>query len=202
MDVDLFEEMASDENRLVLDTRDAPDFVESHIPNSISMDLDNMGLYAGWVLSTEKEYLFALASPMDLEEAAGLLYRVGIDTAVGYLNGGFKRWKSAGKETTRLPVYSLEKIQSGKSSGDLQLLDVRQNHETIGDSIEDSTKVPLTRLSSNLGEVEKKTPVAAICPGGIRSTTGASILQHAGFKLAGISEVGLKEWKRRGLSTS
>ena len=166
------------------------------------MDLDNMGLYAGWVLSTENDYLFALGSTLDLDEAAGMLYRVGIDTARGYLNGGFQSWKEAGKRTASLPVYSAEKVQAELSSGDLQLLDVRQPHETQGDSIQGSTFSPLTSIFTGVSSMNPDVPIAAICPSGIRSTTGASILQHAGYKLAGITDIGLKEWKRRGLQTS
>jgi hydroxyacylglutathione hydrolase len=198
LNLDSFEKKAADENIMILDTRDASRFVTEHIPQSISMELDSMGLYAGWVLSPENEYLFALDSTEDLDEAAGMLYRVGVDTARGFLNGGFQAWKDAGKKTVSLPVYSTEKVQSGLSSGDLQLLDVRQPHETHGDSIQGSKFSPLTSIFTDMSKMNSDVPIAAICPSGIRSTTGASILQHAGFKLAGITEIGLKEWKRKG----
>ncbi len=198
LDVDTFEKMSKDNQTVVLDTRLADEFVREHIPLSISLDIENMGLFAGWVLSTEHRYLLSLDTPMDLEEAAGMLYRVGIDSAIGYLNGGFTSWKSAGKKVESLPTYNLDRIRSGLSTGEMSLVDVRQPHETIGDSIDGSLFSPLTEIE-DIQLTDQEQPIAAICPGGIRSTTAASIMRRHGFKLAGISEIGLKEWKSRGI---
>ncbi|MFW9979846.1 MAG: rhodanese-like domain-containing protein [Candidatus Thorarchaeota archaeon] len=198
LDLSTFEHLADDSNSMILDTRPASDFARNHIPKSISMDLDNMGLFAGWILYPEYQYLFALNSPMDLEEAAGALYRVGIDSMYGYLNGGFAAWQASGKRTETLPMYSVDSIISGLSNGTFQLVDVRQPHETTSYGIEGSSFIPLTTMNE-LGMLNPSLPTATICPAGVRSATGASIMKHAGIKLAGISEYGLKEWKLRGL---
>ncbi len=202
LNTEAFAERIESEDSVVIDTRLAHKFVSEHIPDSISMDIDNMGLYVGWVLSPDDSHLLVLDSPMDLDEAVGMLYRVGIDCVVGYLNGGFEAWKSTGKPVGSVPVYDIQSVQIGLNDGSIRLVDVRQPHETIGDRIENSTNLPLSDMLMEIDDLDPDLPIATICPAGVRSTTAASILQREGFEQAGISEIGLKEWKLQGLPTS
>lgn len=198
IDVPKLEEFLQDEEIIILDTRSAEEYVREFIPGSISLDLEHMGLFAGWVLSATNSFIFTLASPTDLHEAVGMLYRVGLDNVIGYLNGGFESWKDAGKFTDFLPVYKLEDIKSQLSSGTLQLIDVRQPHEIADNYIENSIVAPLTTISDDLTHLSSDTPIVTICPVSVRSTTGASIMKREGLKNVGVPDTGLNEWKKRG----
>ncbi|MFW9850196.1 MAG: rhodanese-like domain-containing protein [Candidatus Thorarchaeota archaeon] len=198
-DVDELESFIDEPNTDLLDTRPAYDFVKSHIPRSISLDLGHMGLFAGWVLEEQKRFAFLLNSSSDFEEACGMLYRVGLDNVVGALKGSIDDWSNAGKTLDSLPVYAFEDIRS--QTTDIQIFDVRQTHETEGDYIKLSINTPLTSLTEGVHEHNKNSKIATICPAGVRSTTGSSILRRQGFMKAGVTEEGLNGWKQRGYPT-
>ncbi len=194
-DIDELESFIYEPDTNLLDTRQVNDFVISHIPRSISLDIRHMGLFAGWVLDEQNRFAFLLNSSNDFEEACGMLYRVGLDSVVGVLKGSIDDWKKAGKALESLPVYTFEDIRSQNT--DIQIFDVRQSHETEGNYIKLSTFIPLTSLTEGIQEHNKDSKIATICPHGIRATTAASILRQQGFMKAGITEEGLDGWKQR-----
>jgi hydroxyacylglutathione hydrolase len=201
-DVDGLDSISNEPDVELLDTRLAPEFVKSHIPGSISLDIENMGLYAGWVLEEKTRFVFILGAPDEIDEASGMLYRVGLDNVVGALNGSLDDWKKVGKLVDSLPVYPLKEIRENLVNGQIQLVDVRQPHEAEVSHIEYSNFVPLTTIAEDMYKFEKDAKVAAICPVGVRSTTGASLMRRKGFKNAGITEEGLKVWKQKGYPIS
>ncbi|MDF1539799.1 MAG: rhodanese-like domain-containing protein [Candidatus Thorarchaeota archaeon] len=198
IDVSILEDLMQDEENIVVDTRLAGQFVDGHIPRSISLDFKHMGLFAGWVLFPSNSFILLLTSPTDIDEAAGMLYRVGLDTVIGHLNGGFESWKAAGKSIDSLPIFKLEDIKSQLSYGTLEVIDVRQPHEAENDYIENSIYSPLTTIGEDMTKFPPEKPLVAICPAGFRSTTGASIMKRGGLANAGVSDNGLMEWKKRG----
>ncbi len=76
------------------------------------------------------------------------------------------------------------------------LVDVRQPEEYALAKIAGSTLIPLPELMSRVGEVEPEdgTSIVVYCHHGVRSVTGAAILERAGnasvFSLAG----GIDAW--------
>ena len=74
----------------VLDTRDAAQFASGHLRGSINIGL--VGQYATWagtVLDPEKPIVI-VADPGQESESALRLGRIGLDSVVGYLEGGFR----------------------------------------------------------------------------------------------------------------
>lgn len=196
--INAFEETASSDNCVILDTRPATSFAQEHIPGSISLDMNRLGLSAGWVLSKENQFLFILESLVYLQEACGMLYRVGLDSIVGYLGGGYATWKNSGKKSNSLPIYRLEEISKGLSDKSLQLVDVRQPHETEVNYIAGSLFAPLSMINENIPSLDKNIPIVTICQAGVRSTTAASILKRVGFSEVGVTESGMDDWMARG----
>ncbi len=196
------EEILEEDSMIVVDTRESELFIHSHLPNSISLSLSSIGLIAGWVLDSEQKYAFVLDTHSQLDEAVASLYRIGIDSVEGYLGIGFHGWKDHDKITQSLKMYELDEIKSGITNETIQLVDVRQPHETEIEHVENSVFVPLTTIQEDMSKISKEKPVATICPSGVRSTTGASILKHNGFEDVGVLIDGLKEWKKRGYPTT
>ncbi len=198
MNVDDFEQAMQDDKNVILDTRSASEFVKGHIPHSISLPLRHMGLFAGWVLEDDKNFFFALGVKADLDNARGMLLRVGLDSVVGYLKEGISSWFEAGKSIKSFRTYSIQELRTQVDGNLLKILDVRQPHETEKEIIEGSLLAPLTSIAEDIEKVDPKTPIATMCPAGFRATTGASILAKAGFENVGVPLAGLKGWQEAG----
>jgi hydroxyacylglutathione hydrolase len=186
------EELVEKKKQTIVDTRPSHDFIRIHIPGTISLSLSSIGLLAGWALKPNDTHSLVLESPDDLSKARNYLVRIGFDRILGYLLGGIDAWISSERSTGSLKKYE---------SGDLRkltMVDVREPHEFEEGRIEGSKSFPLTSIrDADVSKLSKK-KVGTICPSGIRSTTGASILEMKGVESVGVYTGGLKLWKSEG----
>lgn len=107
-----FEVAAGELEALVLDTRDAENFAEGHIPGSINIGLD--GNFAPWVgeLIPDLETPILLVTEIGREEEAiTRLSRVGYDNTRGYLKNGLGSWKRAGLATEKINRITAEELK-------------------------------------------------------------------------------------------
>lgn len=185
-------ELLEDDKHTVVDTRASKEFIKTHIPRTIGLSLSSIGLLAGWVLRPDEKHSFLIDSPSDLSAAKSYLIRIGFDDILGYLLGGIDAWKASERPTDSLSDYGSEDL------GGLTLVDVREPHEFEKERIEGSISIPLTAIrSKDVSELSHKR-VATVCPSGVRSTTGASILKMKGVASVGVYTSGLKSWKAEG----
>ena len=91
-----------------------------------------------------------------------------------------------------LPTELNEKLEH------FQLLDVREADEWRAGRIDGSLHIPLARLPSRVGELDRTKPVAAICRSGRRSGEAAVWLRGRGFEVVNLAG-GLTAWLRSGL---
>jgi rhodanese-related sulfurtransferase len=85
------------------------------------------------------------------------------------------------------------KIEAGET---VYLLDVRQPNEHEYASIEPCVLIPLGELAGRMEEVEppEGAMVVVYCHHGVRSLSGAAILQQAGFKNVASLSGGIEAW--------
>ena len=202
LSVERLAELLQNEDHIVVDTRSPAEFLASHIPGTISLSLSNMGLLAGWVLDPNQSHSFVLENDQSLSEAHAYLVRVGIDTVVGYLSGGFGSWRDSGRGTSSIRTFSVEDVRSGVSEGKLTVLDIREPHEYSKEHIEGSVSVPLTSVRSGGIPSLPGRPVVTVCPSGFRSTSAGSVLRLRGIQDIGVMIDGLKSWKSQGYDLS
>jgi rhodanese-related sulfurtransferase len=179
-----FRLMVEREDTIVLDTRDYDSFGGQHISGSYHIDLaSNFATFAGWLLPQDKDILLVAYDVEKAQEAVTQLRRVGLDRAIGYLNGNMFRWAMAGFPTGHIGQLSVEELH-GMSTGDheMTLVDVRTPREYDDLHIEGSVNVPLPDLRIRYAELDPDTPTVMICGGGQRSSMGASILKQRGFR--------------------
>lgn len=62
-----------------------------------------------------------------------------------------------------------------------QIIDVRTPQEYKGGHIKKSVNIPLDKLNGQLKKISKNKPVITCCASGMRSSSGKSILQKAGY---------------------
>lgn len=179
---DEFEALANHESALVLDVRPESDFIKSHIPNSIFIGLN--GQFAPWVgaLITDIKQPIVLVVPEgQSSEAVTRLSRVGYDNTLGYLDGGLKAWKKAGKDTDTLESITAEMFADRAKSDPINILDVRRDSEYQSSHIEDAQHLSLDFINEKMNDLSKDKTYYVHCAGGYRSVIAISILKARGY---------------------
>lgn len=180
---DAFEAAANETGALMLDTRKAADFHKGFIPNSINIGID--GQFAPWVgalIPDVKQQILIITDPGREEEVVTRLARVGYDFVIGYLNGGFDAWKSAGKEVDTIDRISADEFASRFKSGQVTVIDVRKPGEFASEHVDKAKSLPLDFINDNLSGFPKDQHFYVHCAGGYRSMIAASILKSRGWE--------------------
>lgn len=180
-----FEEIVEGEEALMLDTRNRDDFAQEHIPNSIFIGID--GSFAPWVgaLITDLQQPIVLITPEGREEeVVTRLARVGYDNTLGYLHGGIKAWKAAGKETDHINRITVDELAEEMKTDQLkgEILDVRKPTEFLAQQVVGANNFPLDYINSNMDRLDRDGTYYLHCAGGYRSLIAASILQARGYR--------------------
>ncbi|QZO82636.1 MBL fold metallo-hydrolase [Riemerella anatipestifer] len=176
-----FETVAENTGALILDTRNAADFHQGFVPNSINIGLK--GSFAPWVgamIVDVKQPLLLVCEEGSVEEAITRLARVGFDNVVGYLKGGFESWKNSGKEIDTIKRISAEAF-ANEYHKDTKVVDVRNIGEYSAEHIEDALSRPLMEINDWAKELGD-THFYIHCAGGYRSMIASSILNSRGIR--------------------
>lgn len=184
LSVDLFVELASERNTLILDVRTQQEFVKSHIPGSMFIGLN--GGFAPWVgalITDIKQPILLVVPEGKSEEAVTRLARVGYDNALGYLEGGIEAWIQAGQKTAQIESISASDFESKIQSNALNILDVRKNGEyaSMHLQLDGVQHFALDYINSQMDAVDPNITYHIHCAGGYRSVIAASILKARGF---------------------
>ena len=106
-----FEDTANQTGAIMLDTRDPQVFAKGFIPNSINIGLN--GQFAPWVgalITDLQQPILLITDQGKEEETITRLTRVGYDSTIGYLAGGFENWTTANKEIDTIESISAENL--------------------------------------------------------------------------------------------
>jgi hydroxyacylglutathione hydrolase len=176
-----FELIANETEALVLDTRNAEDFKNGFIPNSINIGLE--GSFAQWVgemISDINQKILLITYDNKAEEAITRLSRVGYDGVIGYLDGGFNTWINANK-----PIETIERENADtlaiQYSQKPMIIDVRKKSEFDSEHIVGAINIPLNQINQHLAVIPKNQHFFLHCAGGYRSMIAASILKQRGW---------------------
>jgi len=161
-----------DKSIIIVDTRPAEQFKDSHLPNSINIMAD--GKFESWLGSiiTPGEPFYLAAENQEVLKS--LIERL---TKVGY--------ESFVKEAF---ILSKGSLQSEKINLDLfkshpenyTIVDVRNDKELKEKKIFNSAiNIPLPELRDRIAEVPNDKPIVVHCAGGYRSAAGSSIIKGA-----------------------
>lgn len=184
LSVDLFEELAENNNTLILDVRTQQEFVKNHIPGSIFIGLN--GGFAPWVGALIKDItqpILLVVPEGKSEEAVTRLARVGYDNTIGYLDGGIESWINAGKKIDQITSITANEFEQHTKNETVNVLDVRKDGEyqsmhLRGDNIQ---HFALDYINKQLDLISSDKKYYIHCAGGYRSVIAASILKANGF---------------------
>lgn len=182
LSVKAFEAAANTTEAIIIDVRHQSEFVKGHIPRSIFIGID--ADFAPWVgaLIVDVNQPILLVSPEDrIEEVVTRLSRVGFDNVLGYLDGSFEAWKTAGMEYDTISSISAEEFEKRFPENKSLVYDVRREGEYNSEHIESAKNTPLDYLNNHLSEFPKDKIFYLHCAGGYRSVIAASILKSRGI---------------------
>ncbi len=176
-----FELLANETGALVLDTRAPEVFAKGFIPNSINIGLEgNFAMWVGEMIPDIKQQILLVTDEGKEEEAIIRLSRVGYDNSIGYLEGGFKSWKEAGKETDAVERLTATDVEAMYSDEPI-IIDVRRKSEFDSEHVVNAINIPLNEINQHLSEIPKEKQFVMHCAGGYRSMIAASILKSRGY---------------------
>jgi hydroxyacylglutathione hydrolase len=176
-----FELEAGAKSALVLDTRNAEEFSKGFVPNSINIGL--IGSFAPWVgelITDIKQPILIIAAEGMEEETIMRLSRVGYDNTIGYLEGGFAAWKSAGKPMDTVNRITPEQFEK-QWHKDAVVYDIRKDGEYAAEHIDEAFHRPLANINSWFSSIDKTKVFTMYCGSGYRSMIAASILKARGY---------------------
>lgn len=183
----------------VLDVRPVGCFAAAHVPGALSIELADIGQWAGWLLEPEEPFLLVTESA-DVAEAVRQLVRIGFEEIIGSLaGGGVTGWTTSGMPTASFRSLSARALQEELSApqGDSRplVLDVRTAQELEATKpIDGALHIPLRDMPRRINEVPPDHPIVTVCGSGVRSTTAASLLERAGYRDLAVLSGGMGAW--------
>ncbi len=179
-----FKKAARKKNTLVLDIRSYEAFGGQHVPGAYHIDFGgNFATFAGWILPPDRNILLVADSLTEAREAGIALKRVGLDKAIGSLDGGMFAWAKEGFPMNHVSQLSSDELNRVMAKGkELSLIDVRAAGEFQVRHIEGAVNIPAPDMRSRRDTLKKSKPIALICSTGHRSSLAAALLKQKGFE--------------------
>ncbi len=200
---DAFETAANETGAVMLDIRHQDQFANGHIPGSIFIGLD--GSFAPWVgdlIRDVKQPILLIGDENRIEEAITRLSRVGFDNTLGYLDGGFEKWRNEGKEIDTVKSISASEFKTKMNETEVPVFDVRKPGEFQSEHVQNAHHTSLSEINDHLAEYPEDKDFYVHCAGGYRSMIAASILKSRGIHNLVDIKGGFKAIKEEGVKTS
>jgi len=181
LETDEFDKLVNRGDASVIDTREPGAFAGSHIPGSLSIWLDGMSFFPGWVLADGEAIALVNERPTDARVACTYLSRLGFDNVAGYLCRGIKDWRDRGRPFEHLKTCSVPQLKKAVDAGTVNVLDVRQDTEWKRGHIKGAKNIFVGYLKEQFADVPLDKPLAVHCSWGGRASLAASIIINLGY---------------------
>lgn len=169
-----------DEGAVLLDTRDTDEVKKGYAQKAICISLG--GSYAIWAGALIKPgtKIVLITAPGKEKESISRLARVGYDTVVGYLEGGFDTWVKEGGAVEEYRVITAEELKN-KLAEKPHILDIRNKLEWEEGIIEGAQLINMNEMNTRYTELPKDGPVYVHCKLGGRSFVTYTLLRSLGI---------------------
>lgn len=189
MGPEAFEDAASMQDQVVLDTRHLLAFGGGHVPGALNIGArGHFAIQAGWMLDADCPLLLVLDTDKDLAAVVTALARTGLRRIAGYLAGGMTAWEDSGRPLQSLSQLHVRELARGLAPGreELLALDVRAPQEWSEGHVPGARHVFLPRLREEFASLPRDRRLAVYCDSGYRASIAASLLQARGFDVANV----------------
>jgi hydroxyacylglutathione hydrolase len=187
------------EGALVVDARPDLEYDAGHIPGALCNPSvrAGFGTKLAWIASRDREVVLVGEDDGEGIHAGHLAVSVGLRRVAGYLAGGISSWREAGLPTEALERIDVDALHERRA--DVQVLDVREQHEWDAGHIPGSVHTPYHDVTTVPEGIDPAQPVAVICSSGQRSAVAASLLRSGGAtRVIHVAGGGVGTWQRRG----
>jgi hydroxyacylglutathione hydrolase len=175
---------ASGNDTIILDTRPANLFTRGFVPGSVFIGLEGrFAEWAGSLLPFDKPILLITEAGKEKESVIRMA-RVGFDKVIGYLDGGFEAWETAGEDVDMIiDVEADELFMDIPHDNKLQVVDVRKETEFGDGHLKDAINLPLGDLCDpgTMANLTEDQNLYVHCAGGYRSVIAASLMKRQGI---------------------
>jgi hydroxyacylglutathione hydrolase len=191
-----------DRGALVVDARPPTSWTSGHVPGSVSIPVgSSFGTWLGWVVDLDRPTILILEEAADADSLMRQAYRIGHETVVGHLAGGFRTWVGAGLPVETTGAMTVDEL-AGALGGDPDeapfVLDVRQASEFAAGHVLGARHLTAGSLPEELASLPRDKPIAVMCASGYRSSVAASLLDGAGFENVAWVADGVPAWQAAG----
>jgi hydroxyacylglutathione hydrolase len=188
---------------LLVDLRSPAEHAVAHVPGSLSIPAgSSFSTWLGWVVpDPDRPLVLLLERSSDWDEAVRQALRIGFESVVGYVHGGFAAWAEAGRPIRpgrALDVTTLARLASGGGPDAPLVIDVRQPTEFEDGHVPGALSIGAGDLPDRLDELPRDRPIATICASGYRASVAASLLRAAGFERVAWVAGGVPTWEAAG----
>ena len=200
-----FYKMSRSTGVIVLDGRDYDAFAGQHVPGAYHIDCGGkFSTFGGWVLPPNKKILLVAYNKTHAQTMTWKLRRVGLDSVVGYMDGGMFEWSKMGYETGHMGIISAPELKEQVNGRDkIMFIDVRSPSEFEAEHVKHTVNIPAPDLRTRHNELDKNDTIILSCTTGHRSSMAGSILLQKGFRhvmnlaggLSAMNNAGIKQCK-------
>lgn len=168
------------EGRVLLDTRERHDFIESHIPGSLLSPLNRQFNTVAGSYIREDEEICLIVEEHQVEEAVRDLYRIGLDKVTGYVTPrDLELYRRQGGRLKSLESVTFDAVKDTDEK--TRVLDVRGLGEYETSHVEGALHIPHTRLLPRSEELDRNLHYLVHCQTGVRSSVATAMLRRNGF---------------------
>lgn len=187
---------------LVVDARSPESHAREHVPGSLSIPAgSSFGTWLGWVVDADRPVVLVVDDVADLDDLARQAVRIGFETIVGHVAGGFEAWRRAGRPIEAGAALDVDALASLLSAGGPDapfVIDVRQPSEFEAGHVPGSLHIGAGDLPGMLDRLPSDRPIALICASGYRSSVAASLVRASGFAHVAAVGGGVPDWAAHG----
>jgi hydroxyacylglutathione hydrolase len=177
----------------VVDVRPVSDFSDGHVPGALSIPLrPQFATWLGWLVPAGTPLVVVRHPDQDLEEVAWQARKVGYDQLAGELAGGMSTWREEGAAIRSIPLVTAEQLPD-VSTGNLEILDVRQDSEFRSGHVAGARHIELGVLAERAAQLPAR-PTVVMCGHGERAMGAASLLARAGRSQVSVLAGGPQDW--------
>jgi hydroxyacylglutathione hydrolase len=187
---------------IIVDARSAAAHALQHVPGSVSIPAgSSFGTWLGWVVDADAPVILIVDDVADLDDLARQAVRIGYESVVGYVDGGFESWRRSGRAVESGIALDIDTLASELSAGGPDapvVIDVRQAAEFEAGHLPGALHIGAGELPDVLGRLPRDREIALICASGYRSSVAASLLRAGGFQRVASVVGGTPDWADHG----
>jgi hydroxyacylglutathione hydrolase len=186
---------------VVVDTRPAAEYAAGHLAGTIGIPLDRSFLTWAGSLIRSDSVIMLIGAGSELQQAAADLALIGLDHVSGIAGEQvLETWRRGGEKFVDVPETTVADVAVRQRSGNVTVLDVRNESEWVGGHIPDAMHIALSTLPLQLETIPRDRPLVVHCQHGQRAVIAAGVLQAAGFKNIETMTGGFNAWHSAGQS--